>query len=309
MNAAFGEQSLLSVLACPGCHGALARETSRLRCESCGESFVREGGYWSLVTAKTRAAMLGESDESRRGPWSQWHAAMDGLEAWRRRQRARSLHTKSSDPASERSDGSSDDRTRALLERCVGDRDGLLVDVGAKDGRMRALAPSRCFYVGLDPAPKGDGAVLRAVAEELPIASASAITVFSHAAFDYFVEPERALDEASRALVAGGSLALVVSVLPPAVARARSAPSRAARALEAARAVASVGVRASAALVGEAMFSQPAHVHYYTREAVMGLVGARFDLVEVTEAPRASSTILYIHGRKRARSRLNVLRS
>lgn len=253
--------------------------------------------------------MLGESQVAREGPWAQWRSAMDGLEAWRARQRKKISATNSSDGAtSERSDGSSDERTRALIERSVGDRDGLVVDVGAKDGRMRALVPSRCSYVGLDPAPRGDGTVLRAVAEELPIRDRAAVAVFSHAALDYFVEPDKALREASRVLVDGGSLALVVSVLAEPVARSRGGRTRFERLFHALRAAGSLGANASASLVGEALVSRRAHVHYYTRDAVIGLVGAAFDLVDVREATTSSSTILYVHGRKRSPKRLSVLR-
>ncbi len=297
----------MSVLACPGCHRRLAREGAVLRCVACEETFAREGGYWTLVTAKTRAAMLGEDAAGRASddPWTQWRSAMSGLEAWRKRQRGRRAHTHSS--GVERSDGSSDERTRALLERAAGERDGLLVDVGAKDGRMRALAPSRCFYLAVDPSPKGEGSVLRSVAEELPVADRSAVVVFSHAAFDYFVEPERALREASRVLVDGGSLALVVSVLDAPIARARSGRSRLERLWLALRALPSAGVRATAGLVGDALFSQRAHVHYYTRDALIALVGREFDLVEVSEVRQSASTILYVLARKRARGRLRVL--
>jgi SAM-dependent methyltransferase len=298
----FGEESLFSILACPDCRGSLSREGVALVCTVCGARYVRERGYWSLLSSHARAALDGRAE----GPWSQWREAIEGLETWRARQRSRRASAVDA-AVHERSDGSSDERTRALLERAVGDEGGLVLDVGAKDGRMRGLVPSRCEYLGVDPFPRGDGAVLRAMAEALPVRDQCAKVVLSHASFDYFVDGAVVLDEFARVLAPGGALALVVSVVHEGVAVARSAERWHDRLSGALRAARAVGMRASPALLRAALVRERAHVHYYTREQVMALLSRRFDVDEVSEAPQRISAILYVLARVRSRTKLRVL--
>lgn len=295
------EESLLSVLACPRCKGVLSRTGDRLRCAACSRDFARERGYWSLLSDDARDALEGKGDRA----WSNWREALDGLERWR----ARNDAAKRGEPStSAKSDGSDDALTRSLIERALGDhRGGLIVDVGAKDGRMRALAPSHCQYIGLDPMPRGDGSVLRAVAEALPLRDRTAQLVLCHAAFDYFVDPSAALLEMHRVLAPGGALALVVSTMTASVAHARGASSRFERVLGALRASSAVGAKGTTQLLGEAIAGQRAHVRYYTRAQVMGLVGVRFDVADVREVVQPASTILYVHGTKRTQRKLKVL--
>jgi SAM-dependent methyltransferase len=298
----FGEESFFSVLACPDCHGALSREGAALVCAVCGARYVRERGYWSLLSSHARAALDGRAE----GPWSRWREAIEGLEAWRARQRPPRERSGEA-PAHERPDGSSDERTRALLERAVGDEGGLVLDVGAKDGRMRGLVPSRCEYLGVDPFPRGDGAVLRAMAEALPVRDQRAKVVLCHASFDYFVDGAAVLDEFARVLAPRGALALVVSVVHEDVAVARSADRRAARLTGALRATRALGLRAAPALLRAALVRERAHVHYYTRAHVTELLSRRFDSIEVSEVPQRTSAILYVLARPRSRTKLPVL--
>lgn len=292
------EESLLSILACPLCKGVLARRQDKLVCSACSSEFARDRGYWSLLSNEARAALAGGNADV---AWSRWREALEGLEAWRARvERVARVGVN-------KSDGSDDSHTRALIDRALGGRSGLLVDVGAKDGRMRSLAPSGCEYVGLDPMPRGDGAVLRAVAEALPIRDRSAQMVLCHAAFDYFVDPSAALLEMHRVLVPGGTLAMVVSVVSAPVAHARGASSRVERVLGALRASSAVGVKGTGELLGEALMGSRAHLRYYTRAQLMALVGVRFDVTDVREVAQPASTILYIHGTKRTQRKLKVL--
>jgi SAM-dependent methyltransferase len=293
------EESLLSVLACPRCKGVLSRSGARLHCAFCAREFARDGGYWSLLSDEAQQALKGGGDRA----WSNWRAALEGLERWRERNASRA----SASSATAKSDGTDDARTRALIDRALGDRAGLIVDVGAKDGRMRALAPSRCEYIGVDPMPRGDGSVLRAVAEALPLRDRCAQMVLCHAAFDYFVDPSAALLEMHRVLAPGGSLALVVSTMTASVAHARGASSRVERVLGALRASSAIGAKGTTQLLGEAIAGQRAHVRFYTRAQVMGLVGVRFDVSEVCEVAQPTSTILYVHGTKRTQRKLKVL--
>ncbi len=294
-----GDESLLSILACPLCKGVLARSHDRLRCSACARDFTRERGYWSLLSDDARAALEGRGDTA----WTRWREALEGLEAWR----ARVDRAGSASASAAKRDGSDDDRTRALIERAVGERAGLLVDVGAKDGRMRSLAPTKCDYVGIDPMPRGDGAVLRAISEAIPLRDRCAQAVLCHAAFDYFVDPSAALLEMHRVLAPGGALAMVVSVVSAPVAHARGASTRVERVLGALRAAKSVGTKGATQLIGEAIVGERAHVRYYTRAQLMALVGVRFDIVDVREVAQPASTILYIHGAKRTQRKLKVL--
>ncbi|MFN9938278.1 MAG: hypothetical protein ACK56I_02280, partial [bacterium] len=93
----------------------------------------------------------------------------------------------------------------------------------------------------------------------------AAQVVLCHAAFDYFVDGSAALLEMSRTLAPGGSLALVASVVPAAVAHARGASSRVERVLGALRSARSVGSAGARSLLGDALLGTRAHVHYYTR--------------------------------------------
>ncbi len=303
-----GEESLLSILACPLCKGVLARREDKLSCASCAREFARQRGYWSLLSDEARDALDGASSERSRpvdSAWTRWREALDGLESWRARAE------RGPRDASVKRDGSDDDRTRALIERALEgaphERAPLVLDVGAKDGRMRALAPSRCDYLGIDPLPKGDGSVLRAVAEAIPVRDRAAQAVLCHAVFDYFVDPSAALLEMHRVLAAGGSLALVVSVVSAPVAHARGASTRVERVLGALRAARDIGAKGTSELIGEALIGQRAHVRYYTRAQVMALVGVRFDVADVREIALPSSTLLYVHGKKRTQRKLKVL--
>jgi SAM-dependent methyltransferase len=296
------EESLLSVLACPMCKGVLSRSGDRLRCTLCAREFTRDRGYWSLLSDDARQALMGGGDRA----WSNWRDALEGLERWRERNASRASRARR-ERATTKSDGSDDERTRSLIHRALGDRAGLIVDVGAKDGRMRALAPSNCEYIGIDPMPRGDGSVLRAVAEALPLRDRCAQLVLCHAAFDYFVDPSAALVEMHRVLVPGGALALVVSTMTAAVAHARGASSRVERLLGVLRASSTIGVKGAMQLLGEAIATRRSHLRFYTRAQVLGLIGVRFDVKEVQEVSQPASTILYIHGTKRTQRKLTVL--
>ncbi|MDP3278192.1 MAG: methyltransferase domain-containing protein [Deltaproteobacteria bacterium] len=299
--------SYLSVLACPSCHTPLLRENLQLRCQPCERTYTRTESVLSLFTPEGERAMAGSHD----APWSRWRAAIEGLETWRKRQR-RAPRLSSSSPADVHEDGTSDLALERLLAACTEGIDRpLIVDVGAKDGRMAARFSRPVRYLGVEPFVQGvhseDSPVVRALGESLPLQNGTVHGVLCHAVFDYFVDGARALDEMARVLAPGASLALVVSVLTPHVAHARASHTRAGRLWHALSATREVGVRAAATLLPQALSLTTAHTQFYTRNEVMALLAARFELCSVHEQPTRTSSVLYIHARKRTKKRLPVI--
>lgn len=279
----------LDVLVCPACRGALAAEPIVLTCRACAARYDRVLHVADLVPADVRGAMATDTDPR----WRRWREAIRGLEAWRARRRARAR----GGPLP--SDGTREAVTRELFERAA--IAGLVVDVGAKDGAKRREMPPGVRYVGVDPMAEHvpglppDAVVVRGVAEALPIADGAADVVVSLAALDYFVDPARALREMARVLRPGGRLALLVSVVPRAVARARQADSRGARLVGALRAAPAVGTLAAGALAATALLERDRpHTHYFTREALLALVSERFEVAWVREVPQPTSTIVHL---------------
>jgi hypothetical protein len=131
----------------------------------------------------------------------------------------------------------------------------------------------------------------------------------SFAAFDYFADPSKAVDEFARVLKPAGVVAVVVSVVTTVVAQARGAPTRIARARSAVRALREVGVRASASLLASAALeSDRPHTNYFTHGRFVSLFGARFDIDDVHDVRQSASTILYVIARKRRMTRLPLVR-
>jgi SAM-dependent methyltransferase len=286
----------LDLLACPACRGELLTDGSTVRCASCGQGYADADGFADLVPSGVRAGMAAASSDPR---WARWREAIRGLDAWRARRRARS----GAGPL--RPDGTSEPETRALFE-AAGVR-GVVVDVGARNGGKRALMPEATRYVGVDPFPAsgaalpGGSVLVRGVAEALPLRSGVADVAVSLAAFDYFVDGRAALAEMHRVLRPSGRLALLVSVVPASVARARQAPRRRERALRSLRAAGDVGPRAALSLLDAALRERDRpHTHYYTAGDVRAMLAERFELLWSRESPQAASTILYLAARARS---------
>jgi hypothetical protein len=129
------------------------------------------------------------------------------------------------------------------------------------------------------------------------------------AAFDYFADAAAAVSEMARVLRAGGTLALMLSVVSATVAQARGDRSRATRVASALRAAGEVGALSSATMIGAALLERDRpHTNYYTRAQCTALIGARFELLDVHDVALRASTIVYIAARKRRRiSRLPVI--
>ena len=282
--------SLLELLACPACHGPL-RAGDPWACGDCPASYPIRDGFANLVTAEHAAPGAQESG------WQRWSEAMTGLRAWRDRRRSTAKNGQL------RSDGVEETARRSLVER-AGHR-GVVVDVGAFDGGKHVFTAADARYVGVDPMPAAAAlperaCVVRGFAEALPVATGVADTILSFAAFDYYVDGAGALREMARVLKPGGALAMIVSVVAPEVARARGGASRAGRLWGALAASRAVGPAGAVALAHEALTSPArAHTHYYTRDQVLGLVGEVFTVEPVAETAQATSTIVYLVGRRR----------
>ncbi len=291
----------LDLLACPSCHGALAREGAALVCGACGDRYAAGGEWPELIPADVARNLMADGDPA----WSRWREAVRGLEAWRA---ARSGPT-----GRAFDDGTSTRAIRALFER-AGVK-GVVVDVGAKDAAKSTWMKDVDHYVGVDPFPsRASGlpphvTLVRGVAEALPLHDRSVDAVVSVSAFDYFQDGFMALDEMARVLKPSGRLALLVSVVSATVANARGARSRSARVVGAIRAMREVGVTAGAGLVGAALTERDRpHTHYYSRNQVTSMVGVRFEIEGIEESVQPASTILYVHAHKKRNTRLPVLR-
>lgn len=287
----------LDVLACPACRGALGEEGGGLRCSGCGASYSVDDGVPDLVPARLRARMADGADPG----WSRWNEAIRGLEAWRARRRSRARDGVLPP------DGTEERTTREMFARAGAT--GVVVDVGAKDGSKSLLLAAGTRYVGVDPfavrvegRPSG-ATLVRGVAEALPVADGAADAVLSLAAFDYYVDGAAAIAEWERVLRPAGCVGVLLSVVPPAVARARNADGRLARAARSFGALGDVGpVGVGALLFGSLVHGERVHTHYYTREGFLDLLEARFAIVWERSEAQSASTILYVAARKRARA-------
>lgn len=275
---------LLESLACPSCAGTLESSGASARCARCGQLFYCKNGLWDLVPRELREGVEGDA----RGDWARWREAMDGLDRWRARRQQRGRLGLST------SDGTEVARTRAFLASALAP--GLVVDVGAKDGSAQAWMPEGVRYLGVDPRPGApaagfSGLLVRGLGEALPVATGAAAGLCCLAALDYLVELEGAVREFARVLEPRGRLAVLVSVLSPAVAKARAARG-AARLGAVWGARGEVGLGAAASMLVEA----PAHASYLTRERVLSALSERFAL-EVADAVRQrASEVLYVRG-------------
>jgi SAM-dependent methyltransferase len=230
-----------------------------------------------------------------------WREALTGLAAWRARQR----------PSVSGRVGAVDPRITRLLDDAR--LAGAVIDVGGKDGAKRHAMPAAVTrYLCVDPcaeattAPARDvgfswGAV-RGVAEALPVRSGAADAVFSTAAMDYFVDTTRGVAEFARVLRDGGTLALLVTVHPPAVARAREGETRAQRGFRALRGavVREVGLRAALSLAVDGVRSSAReHTRYLTEPEVTAALDAHFELRTMARDAGRYSTTLRIVATKR----------
>lgn len=278
-----------ALLACPSCRGTLSTE---LVCDGCGRGYAWEGEVPVLVGAAEREAMTRAE-----GAWARWSEAIRGLDAWRAR-RAKHPVAKAD---------SVDPRIVALLAQAA--PRGVVADVGGANGdKLRAMPIEVTRYVSLDPfahhAPpprEGTEAMsVRAIAEALPLADASVDTVFSTGAMDYFVDPPRAVREFARVLRPSGTLALLVTVHPPPVARARTASDRLSRLVWslAPSVIASVGARAALSLAWDgALARDREHTRYLTEPEVLEWLDDRFETVSLARDAGRYSTVLRVVGR------------
>lgn len=286
----------LDLLACPACHGALCEASTALECRACGARYDRVLHVADLVPADVRDAMREGANDPR---WMRWREAIRGLDSWRARRRARAREGVLP------SDGTSDLDAREFFSRAG--VTGVVVDVGAKDGAKSLAMPKGVRYVGIDPFAElvhglpASAVVVRGIAEALPVADGVADTVVSLAAFDYFVDGRAALREMFRVLKPRGLLALMVSVVPRAVARARDAGSRPLRLARSIAALREVGPLAAAGLAAAALIERERpHTHYYTLEEIEALVREFFQPFWTRHVPQRTSTIVYVAARRRA---------
>jgi SAM-dependent methyltransferase len=100
---------------------------------------------------------------------------------------------------------------RALVER-LSDVDGVSVELGSGIGRLREVAGTRVVLTDVEPTPWSDEAV---DALQLPYADGSVANIVMLDVFHHLADPARFLDEAERALAAGGRLLLIEPYCSP----------------------------------------------------------------------------------------------
>jgi uncharacterized protein YbaR (Trm112 family) len=283
-----GQDAWLSALACPRCKGPLARSDSTLRCVACDERYPREDGVWSLLTSDARRARSAR-DGGRDGliARSGVARALDGIR-----------EKLASEPAV-------DDALLGELLDAALPRSGLVVDLG--DDGFGARLGSGLDRLRVDPFAGAGAHAVRGVATELPVRDRAAQAALCVGGFDRLGDGSLALLEVSRVLAPGGSLALVLDVVPASVAHARGSSSRVERVLGAWRASRALGAQGARALVADALLGDRASGPQYTRTQALALVGVRFHVESVRARAGAVATTLYVHARKRTQRRLHVL--
>jgi len=287
--------SFLPLLACPECRGDLMESDRGLRCGSCRAEFAFVDGFFDLVPRDIRARMAACRDPE----WSRWSEAVRSLAAWRVRRRARARGGVLP------SDGTRENLTREMLERvCVPGK--IALDVGAASGGKSALLPPGSRYLDLEPYPvtpvqlAPGAAMVRAVGERLPVRDAVIDTVVSLAALDCHADAASSIAEWARVLRSKGSVAILLSVMPPRVARACNADGRLRRFLLSLGALPDVGPIGVAALMSRSISnSERLKAHDYAFGELERLLEPHFDIDWRYEEHRAASTILYLTARKR----------
>jgi SAM-dependent methyltransferase len=280
----------LDLLACPSCRSDLHALEGALKCSRCEARAPVTRRVPDLLPASLRPEVEGHGRDR---AWARWHDSM--------RAQARLAGTVP------------DSDTRALLDR-AGVR-GVVVDVGAGDGRTFSLLPPGARYVGVDPAATpatslpAAACLVRGVVEALPLRDRVADAVVCLSAFDHFIDGPAALAEMARVLRPGGVLALQVGTVSTTVAHARGARSRMARVVGSLRAAREIGLSAGASLVGSALLERDhPHLHYYTRTQCLSMLAVRFEVDSVREHAGPTSTVLSIAARKRGTKFLPVMR-
>lgn len=178
------------LLACPDCSGSLvAIEGGDLRCEGCGRCFARLASGWDLTPSPERWS----SDT-----WRTWEALQaNGAVGYRE------------DPERNIAVGERDD-ARAFAR--FSELRGLVLDIGCGPQRWPAYFDEYeegTRFVGVDPLVGETEArypQLRALAEYLPLRSATFDRVLFATTLDHFVSPEAALAEALRVLKGDGTV-------------------------------------------------------------------------------------------------------
>lgn len=285
------------LLACPLCHGTLVGD-GPVCCAGCSRAWGVRDGVLDLVPE--------ELVSTRGGAWDRWREALAGLDAWRARQRPVRDGTRTSAALT------LDPRIGALV--ATAGLSGTVVDVGGKDGAKRSAMPTTVRrYLSVDPcatltsSQQGEPAglswgVVRGLAEALPVRDGVADGVFSTAAMDYFVDTARGVAEFARVLRPGGTLALLVTAHPLAVARARGAPSRSARAWRSLtpEVLCAVGLRGALSLaVDGARTRFREHTQYLTEHDVLSTLEAHFALRALARDVGRYSTVLRVVATRR----------
>ena len=111
-------------------------------------------------------------------------------------------------------------REASFLRESCRDLAGLVLDIGCADGKPRRHLPEGATYIGVDYLPTatdwyGTRPDLFADAQKLPLANESIDHVLLLDVLEHLPDPESALEEIHRVLVAGGTLTLQVPFLYP----------------------------------------------------------------------------------------------
>jgi SAM-dependent methyltransferase len=162
-----------------------------------------------------------------------------------------------------------------------------------------------CAEAATSPSPTRNDlswVAVRDVAESMRVRDGTADEGFSTAAMDYFVDTARGVSEFARVLRPGGTLALLVTVHTPWVARARDGRSRVARCLGALRpgVLREVGLRGAASLAWDgARAVAREHTRYLSETEVLAALGAHFAFGSLQrDRGRYSTTLRVVASRR-----------
>jgi SAM-dependent methyltransferase len=201
---------VLSLLACPLCHGTLAAsERAALACGDCGTEWDETDGWLDF-----RPSAFRDSDRS-------WYRRQGAMEAW-----YDNLLTNS-----ELAPGCYEHDYEPLA-RWLSELRGVVLDIGGGNGITRRYLHADAHYLDLDPSARWWSSewlrvagslpgllepvtFVLGVGERLPLRAESVDVALSLFSLNHADEPERVLAEAGRVLRPGGTLFVVAEDIEP----------------------------------------------------------------------------------------------
>ena len=189
-------QSLLTVVACPACHGTLSQDGSQLRCAACQAAYSFDRGVPRLLTA-ARAAEL----DARVAGFTNPHPAL------RKNALARALIPPS--PVYDPFEGSRHARIRDLT------RDGVVLNLGSKAADWGAHVVNVDLMLPAQHSAEQPSVDILADIERLPFADATADAIICTNVLEHVGSAHDCVLEIKRVLKPGGLVYISVPFIFP----------------------------------------------------------------------------------------------